>query len=289
MFRTINTAIQANEINMGGIILDQALPIYNIDRVDPFLLIHHWKENYPGGQKQQDLGVGPHPHRGFAPVTLIFEGAVHHRDSQGYDSVVHAGGTQWMNSGKGIIHSERPTKEIAEGGGAYEIIQFWVNAPAKRKLDEPFYQALHKDDTPTWNSTDGKVSIGVVAGQLNDVVSTIETYSPMIILRMDLKAGAHLELPIEDHFNCLIYILDGNLDLESTQAAAKDMVLFNNDGQSVSIKALSHTRAILLAGEPLNEPVASYGPFVMNNQRELMNAIQDFQAGKMGSLVEEFA
>ena len=289
MVRTIQTAIQANKINMGGIILDQALPIYNIENVDPFLLIHHWKDTFPGGQKQENLGVGPHPHRGFAPVTLIFKGAVHHRDSEGYDSIVHAGGTQWMNSGKGIIHSERPTKDLAENGGDYEIIQFWVNAPSNRKLDDPFYQPLQKEDMPIWVSKEGKASIGIVAGELFDIASPIKTYSPMTILRMELKNDAEMDIPIHANFNALIYVLDGGLNFNGTQVKSKDMVIFNNDGDSIQFSAQENTNAILLAGEPLNEPVASYGPFVMNDHRELMNAIQDFQAGKMGNLVEEFA
>jgi len=124
--RTVKNKSKADKVNMGGIVLDQALPYRGTDQIDPFLLIHHWTDELKGNQKQQNVGVGPHPHRGFSPVTFIFNGGVHHRDSKGHESVVLSGGTQWMNSGSGIIHSERPTKELAENGGKFEIIQFWI-------------------------------------------------------------------------------------------------------------------------------------------------------------------
>lgn len=185
--RTIRRTIKAKEVNMGGIILDQALPINGIDQIDPFILVHHWKQTLGGGEKEQDLGVGPHPHRGFAPVTFIFEGAVNHRDSRGFNSIIEAGGTQWMNSGMGIVHSERPPKSLAENGGVFEIIQFWVNAPAKNKMDPPSYQPLSKKETPVVLSSDKKIKISIVAGDLNGTTGPISTYTPMLVLRIDIK------------------------------------------------------------------------------------------------------
>ncbi|HJN06182.1 MAG TPA: pirin family protein, partial [Bacteroidales bacterium] len=167
--RTIKRVIGAPKVNMGGIILDQPLPVRGVEQIDPFLLVHHWKHTHRGGQHQRDLGVGPHPHRGFAPVTFIFNGGVHHQDSRGNNSIVEAGGTQWMNSGMGIVHSERPTKEIAENGGEFEIIQLWVNAPAKNKMDPPSYQSLTKEDTPSVMSDDDKIEISIVAGEFNGI------------------------------------------------------------------------------------------------------------------------
>ena len=126
--RSIQKIIPAQKVNMGGHILDQSLPVRGLDQIDPFLLIHHWKRTQKGGRHPRDLGVGPHPHRGFAPVTLIFKGDVHHRDSMGMNSIIEAGGTQWMNAGRGIVHSERPSRQMAEQGGESEFIQFcfWV-------------------------------------------------------------------------------------------------------------------------------------------------------------------
>lgn len=287
--RSINKIIGASRVNMGGIFLDQPLPHRGIDQISPFLLIHHWADILPGGQHQSELGVGPHPHRGFAPVTFIFKGNVQHRDSKGYVSTIHAGGTQWMNSGKGIIHSERPNQELSEKGGDFELIQFWVNAPAKEKMGEPNYIPLPKEETPVVTSKDGKVTVGVVAGTFDGKSSKISTYSPLFILRMEGQKGGSIEIPIPVGYNALTYQLDGALKYNNDKdTKAKDMVWFNNDGQSIRIDFLADTRVILLAGEPINEPLATYGPFVMNTQQEIMEAMRDYQSGKMGNLVEKF-
>lgn len=287
--RTIRKTIKAEKINMGGIILDQALPIAGIDQIDPFILVHHWKQTLPGGQKEKDLGVGPHPHRGFAPVTFIFKGAVNHRDSRGFHSTIEAGGTQWMNSGMGIVHSERPPKNLAENGGEFEIIQFWVNAPAINKMDPPSYQPLTKEETPVVLSADKKIKMGVVAGNLNATKGTINTYTPMLVLRLEIKKGGKTTIPIPENYNAFIYQLDGSLKINNEQITkTKDLNWLNNDGKNIEIEGLEETRAILLAGEPINEKITSYGPFVMNTQTEIMEAMRDYQMGKMGVLVEEF-
>lgn len=277
------------KVNMGGILLEQPLPSGNIDQIDPFLLIHHWEDTLPGGQRQQDIGVGPHPHRGFAPVTFIFEGNVHHRDSEGFEDIISGGGTQWMNSGKGIIHSERPGKELAEKGGKFELIQFWVNAPAKNKLDQPNYQAITKEKTPVVSSKDGKVKIGVVAGEFEGKKSSIESYSPILALRLVAEKGGEMSIAIPPNYNALLYLLDGELEVNKSKTINnRKMVWFNNDSDTIHIKCLANARAILLSGAPIDEPVATHGPFVMNSKEELMQAIHDYQAGKMGELIEKF-
>lgn len=287
--RTVKKVTPSQKVNMGGIILDQPLPHRGVDYIDPFLLIHHWDDKMRGGQQQQNVGVGPHPHRGFAPVTLIFNGELQHRDSEGNNSIVKAGGTQWMNSGKGIIHSERPTKELAAEGGRFEIIQFWVNAPAKHKMDNPNYQPLTPEDMPTVLSKDKKVKVGVVAGEFKKKSSKIDTYSPLLILRLDIEEGGKMDIPVPKDFNAMLYILDGSVTINGkTNTKTKDFIEFNNDGASFSIEGKANTRTILLSGSPLNEAVATYGPFVMNTEREIMEALRDYQNGKMGVLVEEF-
>lgn len=287
--RTIKQIINAPKVNMGGIILDQPLPAGNIDQIDPFLLVHHWKRKHDGGKKQKDMGVGPHPHRGFSPVTFIFQGAVHHQDSRGNNSIIEAGGTQWMNSGMGIVHSERPTKEIAENGGDFEIIQFWVNAPTTHKMDTPSYQPLNKLDTPLVMSKDKKIKVGVVAGELLGINGKIDTYSPLLALRLEIEKGGHMEIPIPEDYNAFMYQLDGALKINNDKpTVAKDLTWFNNDGKSIHIEGTENTRAILLAGQPINEEVSTYGPFVMNTQSEIMEAMRDYQMGKMGVLIEEF-
>ncbi len=286
--RTINKKIKAQKVNMGGIILDQALPVHGIDQIDPFLLVHHWKSKVKEGADPTKVGVGPHPHRGFAPVTFIFEGSLHHRDSEGHSSIVHKGGTQWMNSGSGIVHSERPPVSLTKTGGDFEIIQFWVNAPAKNKMDKPNYQPLSYEDMPKLHSEDKKIEVGVVAGEVNGTKGILDTYSPMLIMRLDLQAGGKITLPVPESYNAFWYQLDGESVVNGVAAKGKDLLWFNRDGKTVQIESTASGRGILLTGEPINEPVATYGPFVMNTEAEIMQAIQDYQSGKMGVLREKF-
>jgi redox-sensitive bicupin YhaK (pirin superfamily) len=286
--RSINKIYNAQQVNMGGILLDQALPLRGLDMVDPVLLIHHWKDTLKGNQLQKNVGVGPHPHRGFSPVTFIFKGGVHHRDSMGKDEIVYSGGTQWMNSGSGLVHSERPPQELAEKGGEFEIIQFWINSPAKEKMKDPSYQPLSAEKTPMVKSTDGKIEVGVVNGTFKNVKGPIDASSPLTILRMEGKAGGKMTLPISKTYNCLFYLLDGTAKINGSQLTNKQMAVFNNDDENIDVEFSANSRAIVLAGQPINEKVATYGPFVMNTQTEIMTAMHDYQNGKMGVLHEKF-
>jgi quercetin 2,3-dioxygenase len=286
--RTIKQVQAAFKVNMGGTILDQALPFKGVNQIDPFLLIHHWKDNLNGGKHQSEVGVGPHPHRGFSPVTFIFEGGVHHRDSLGTSEIVSAGGTQWMNSGAGIVHSERPTKKLAEDGGTFEIIQFWINAPAENKMEEASYQPINKEDTPLIKSDDGLVETYVVAGDLGDTKGPIIPYSDVLILRMNLKEKGTSEIEIPENYNSLIYMLNGELEIDDQVISGKNLIHFNNDGTSIAVKASKETRLIILSGAPIGEEISTYGPFVMNTEDEIRKAIVDYQSGKMGILTENF-
>ena len=284
--RTVKTIIPAQRVNMGGHLLDQPLPVTGIDQIDPFLLIHHWDQPVPAGRHQRDVGVGPHPHRGFSPVTFVFKGSVHHRDSLGNDAVVTDGGTQWMHAGSGITHSERPSEELATNGGENEFIQFWVNTPGKYKMETPYYLPLSDEDTPKIEFDNA--TIGVVAGELDGVKGPAKTYSPQTLLRGDAKAGAKLSLAIPSNYNTILYILNGALETDNVVAKTKDMVWYNNVDGNIELEIKEDTRFILLSGEPIGEPVSTYGPFVMNMQTEVMEALRDAQMGKMGILIEEF-
>jgi len=274
---------------MGGHILDQPLPFGDLEQIDPFLLIHHWKDTMPGGQNQRDVGVGPHPHRGFSPVTFIYKGAVHHRDSRGNDDIVHEGGIQWMNAGMGITHSERPSAQLAEEGGEMEFIQLWINSPASQKLIQPQYQALQKEDIPTIESDSKDASLQVIAGDFQNTSGPIKATSELMILNISMKAGASVEIPVPDDFNAVLYQLDGRVKLcDQETTHVKNMTWFENDGTTVKLDCERDSRALFLAGKPINEPLATYGPFVMNNQTEIMEALRDSKQGKMGILIEEF-
>lgn len=271
---------------MGGHLLDQPLPHQFIESVDPFLLIHHWAVELPGDRRPQELGVPPHPHRGFSPVTFIFQGDVQHRDSLGNNSIVRGGGTQWINAGRGITHSERPSKALAEKGGMQELIQFWVNTPASMKMKPPEYQALQKEDTPTFKVDNYEVA--VVAGEQFDLKGAIESQTPMLLLRGTTRGEAKIKHEIPAGYNALIYVLDGDFKMDGREVGERQMVWLNNDGDSFEIESAGSGRYILLAGQPINEKVTQYGPFVMNTQTEIMQAMRDAQMGKMGILVEEF-
>jgi redox-sensitive bicupin YhaK (pirin superfamily) len=284
--RTIKQVILAQRVNMGGHLLDQPLPSSTIKQIDPFLLIHHWDHPVKGNSKQQDVGVGPHPHRGFSPVTFVFKGSVQHQDSLGNNAVVDAGGTQWMHAGKGITHSERPSKALAENGGEHEIIQFWVNTPAKYKMEPPYYLPLSIEETPKIEKE--KATIMVVSGEFENVKGPAKTYSPQILLRVNAMSRANLSLPIPQTFNTLIYVLNGELEVDGKTAKDKSMIWFNNDEGNIDIKVTKESRFIVLSGAPIDEKVTSYGPFVMNTQTEIMEALRDAQTGKMGVLIEEF-
>ena len=281
--------IDAPRVQMGNVFLRQPLPYKNLNSVDPFLLIHHWADTLPGGQEQKEVGVGPHPHRGFSPVTLVFKAGVHHRDTMGNDGVVYAGGTQWMNSGSGLVHSERPDKEVAQKGGEFELIQFWVNAPAAQKMGEPLYYALSNEDTPWIHSDKGRSKLGVVTGSVGDHKGPITPSSDMTILRGELDAGGSQTVEIPEGWNAAFYQLDGALTYDGEhETGERNMVVYAPTGGTVTLKARANTRWIGLLGAPIGEPVATYGPFVMNTQREIMDALEDYQNGKMGQLIEKF-
>lgn len=273
---------------MGGVILDQALPYPGIEQIDPVLLIHHFADHFPGNQDQRDLGIGPHPHRGFAPVTFIFSGEVHHRDSRGNESIVGEGGTQWMESGMGIIHSERPSDEMCVKGGDYEIVQFWINTPAEHKMNQPNYQALTHEETPVIQNEDG-FDVRIVSGSNKGVKGPIQSNTDLTSLRLEFEDKGHFQTTVPESQNTLLYLLSGQLRVNGMDVSEKNLVWFGNEGEVVDIEAIKEGKAIVLSGTPLNEEMVHYGPFVMNNQTQIMEALRDYQMGKMGILIEQFA
>ncbi|MFI5171958.1 MAG: pirin family protein [Chitinophagales bacterium] len=286
--RTIKALHFADMVDMGGMPIRQPLPSAYADRIDPFLLLHHHIGNLEPGNLPGDFGVGPHPHRGFSPVTFIFKGDIHHRDSRGNSQVVKAGGVQWMDAGMGIIHSERPSKEFAETGGEQEIIQLWINTPQAHKMDQPNYQALQNKDIPKIKSATGIGEIDVVAGNYNRIKGPAKTKLDLIILKAEFNAGASHTFEIPEKYNAMIYILNGSVNIDKYGTVpGLNLVEFKNDGDQIKIDAHQQTQFLLLAGVPINEKVETYGPFVMTSQTEVMQAIRDYQMGKMGILIED--
>jgi quercetin 2,3-dioxygenase len=286
--RTVNRLLYAHEVDMGGLPVRQPLPTNQVQQIDPFLLLHHSKVKVPNDRDPQHAGVGPHPHRGFSPVTFIFQGGVHHRDSRGNDSIIYAGGAQWMDVGMGIIHSERPPQNIHEIGGQQEIIQVWINTPAKEKMSQPRYFPLSADNVPTVALDDGRVNVKVFSGALLGVKGAIPSKSTINAATIALEPHGKVTMEIPQSHNALVYLLDGKLKVDGFGLVdGLHLVHFKNDGEGIALAAAEKTRVLLLSALPLQEPVVSYGPFVMNTQTEIMEAMRDYQLGKMGVLIEE--
>jgi quercetin 2,3-dioxygenase len=286
--RTVSRLLYAHQVDMGGMPIRQPLPTQQVQQIDPFLLLHHANVKAPSHIEPDHAGIGPHPHRGFSPVTFIFKGGVHHRDSRGNDSTIYAGGAQWMNAGMGILHSERPPHDIHEIGGRQEIIQLWINTPAKNKMDQPAYFPLSADEAPTLISDDGKVSGRVFSGEVLHVKGPIPSQTIVNAATLEFKKGGKISIPLPIDHNALVYLLDGKLKVEGFGMVEElHIVHFKNDGEGITLEGLEDTRILLLSGLPLNEPVVSHGPFVMNTQTQIMEAMRDYQMGKMGILIEE--
>ncbi|MBN30903.1 MAG: nuclease PIN [Crocinitomicaceae bacterium] len=284
MSKRIERIIDAQSVNMGGNMIKQPLPHPSLERVGPFLLIHHWRDLLPGKQETNELGVGPHPHRGFSPVTCIYSGSLRHRDSLGTDHIVHAGGTQWMDSGAGIVHSERPSDELAEHGGLLEIIQFWINTPKSHKMDAPRYQPLPKKATPEWEENGWRIRL--VQGEWNGRHSPIEAHHPMRIANLSCeKSGAIMHVPLPQDWVGVLYILSGNASFDGQAVTGHQMALVSpGDSHEIKLVCNDAVRVLLLTGAELHEPVFSQGPFVMNTFPEIQQAILDYHDGKMGRL-----
>lgn len=286
--RTVRKLLFAIQVEMGEIPVRQPLPNAGADYIDPFLLLHHHRSEMPAQSNVKDFGVGPHPHRGFSPVTIVYQGDVHHKDSRGNNAVIGAGGVQWMNAGMGIVHSERPSLEFAKRGGESELIQLWINTPGQHKLDFPSYFPMHREQIPVIHSPDGKIRIRVIAGNYNGTQGFDKTFTEMMILDVHLDEGSEYNFRIPDTYHLCLYNMDARIWVENFGIVeANYMVWFNSDGEQVHIKAQGTTRILVMAGVPINEPVQAYGPFVMNNQTQIMQAIKDYQMGKMGVLIED--
>lgn len=290
--RTVSHLLYAEQMDMGGMPIRQPFPTHNVQQIDPFLLLHHADIKVPKHLDPDHAGVGPHPHRGFSPVTFIFKGGVHHRDSRGNDSVVYAGGAQWMNAGMGMIHSERPPRDIQEIGGRQEIIQLWINTPAAHKMDQPAYFPLASTDVP--QRTSDNVVLKVFSGEIDGLKGPIPSYTEVNAATVELKKGGKFSASLPADHNVVIYLLDGKLNLDgygpekygTGLVEGLNAVLFKKDGEGIGFEALDDTRVLLLTGKPLDEKVVSHGPFVMTNQTQILEAMRDYQMGKMGVLIE---
>ncbi len=286
--RTVSTLLYAEPHDMGGLPIRQPFPSAVVEQIDPFILLHHADVKVPTHLDPDHAGVGPHPHRGFSPVTFIFKGGVHHRDSRGNDSVIYEGGAQWMNAGMGVIHSERPPLDIHERGGRQEIIQLWINTPADHKMDQPKYYPLTAQETPVYSTENDKVTVHVQSGEIMNVKGPIPPLSEVNAATLYFKKGGLISIPVPQAHNAFIYLLDGRLRVDTFGLVdGHYAAVFNNDGEGITLEALEDTRVLLMTGAPLNEKVVAHGPFVMNSDTQILEAMRDYKMGKMGILIED--
>jgi redox-sensitive bicupin YhaK (pirin superfamily) len=252
--------------------------------VSPFLMLDYAGPQYfkPAAQPR---GVGEHPHRGFETVTIAYQGSVGHRDSAGNSGVIYPGDVQWMTAASGVLHEEMHEAEFTKNGGIFEMIQLWVNLPAAQKMSKPGYQAITKEQIPTVNFATGG-NARVIAGSLNGSQGAAKTFTALNVWDVNLKAGEQVELPVPTGHNTAVVLRKGDVEVNETGKLSGEarIAVLGREGDTVVLKAAADSNLLLLSGEPINEPVASYGPFVMNTREEIMQAVDDFKSGRFGQL-----
>lgn len=255
-------------------------------KLSPFLLLdYHPPFDYPPTEKPR--GVGAHPHRGFETVTIAWQGKVRHRDSAGHADVIAPGDVQWMTAASGIVHEERHEPEWARRGGAFQMAQLWVNLPKAHKMSAPGYQALTAASIPSVALPNGSGTLRVIAGEHGEVKGPAHTRSPIGLFDVRLAAGGRLDLDLPASWNVSILVMAGDVVMQGhTTAGETDLVVFERDG-AIRVEADGEAHVLVMAGEPIHEPIARYGPFVMNSQHELAEAFLDFDSGAMGTLDDE--
>ena len=271
-----------------GFIVHRSVPTRSLPDVDPFMLLDEMgpMDLSPGEAK----GAPDHPHRGFETVTYLLEGRFEHKDSHGHSGKLAAGDVQWMTAGSGVIHSEMPETEFSRSGGLLHGFQLWVNLPKRDKMIQPRYQDIKSEKIPVAKSADGRVRVKVIAGESFGKRAVIDTRTPIMFLHFTLEPGSRIVQPVPQNYNAFAYVIDGEGLFGSDERNAKkeQVVLFGSDGNEIPIRApdtgSSPLNVLLIAGVPLNEPVARYGPFVMNTEKEIQEAIDDYRAGKMGKI-----
>jgi redox-sensitive bicupin YhaK (pirin superfamily) len=263
-----------------GLVVDRPLPGPEIDYLDPFLMLDHFGPDVvsPGERG----GLNPHPHRGFETVTLMLEGAMEHHDSPGNHGVIGPGDVQWMTAARGIVHAEYREGEFARRGGRLQGIQLWVNLPRAQKMREPGYQDLGARRIPAVPVQGGDVR--VIAGDFGGVTGPAHTFSPLAVLHIKLDAGGRAGIPVAGDWNAGAYVIRGSVTSGGQRIGEREMGVFEPGLASIELAAEGASEILLLAGQPIGEPVVSWGPFVMTTREEIVQAQRDYALGRMGTL-----
>jgi quercetin 2,3-dioxygenase len=259
---------------------------YRLDmrRMDPFIMLdYNSKHFFPPSEKPR--GVGVHPHKGFETVTIAYQGKVAHHDSRGGSGVIEEGDVQWMTAASGILHKEYHEEEFSRQGGIFQMVQLWVNLPAKDKQSDPKYQAISKKDINKYKLPNDGGVIEVIAGQYKDVEGAASTFTPIHLQNARLKKGGIAEFSTPADFNTALLVIEGSIRVNGAEEVPTDhFVLLGNEGEEISVEALEDAVVLMLSGQPINEPIAAQGPFVMNTREELAEAFSEFHSGKFGTL-----
>lgn len=256
-----------------------------MQEMDPFIMLDYNAKMQVAPTKEPG-GVGVHPHRGFETVTIAYEGEVEHRDSAGHGGIIGRGDIQWMTAASGVLHTEYHAREWAQRGGLFQMVQLWVNLPAKDKMSRPAYQSITNDALGRHTLPDGAGEIEVIAGSYQSAQGAARTHSPIHMLNAKLtKVGARAEFNFPPHYNTALLVIGGAVKVNGVDVPADHLVKFANEGEQFVVEAIeAHSLVLVLSGEPLREPIAAYGPFVMNTKQEILEAFEDYNAGRFGRL-----
>ena len=278
--RTVRALHPAYRDDVADLVTRRPVPGHGLQQVDPFLFLnHHGPQVYPPGNS--GLPFGPHPHRGFETVTFILEGNLAHYDSGGHASVIEAGGVQWMTAGSGLVHAEVSPPEFKRNGGPLEILQLWVNLPARLKMTEPRYSGVQQEAIPAVRLADGAGSLALVSGTFADAAGPIRSLTGVFMSVVELAPGGRTKLPTPRGRSVFLYLARGAARVAGVATERWHLVTLNDDGDAVVVEA-GDDGALLLFGhaDPIGEPVVAHGPFVMNSEAEIRQAILDYQAGE---------
>lgn len=276
--RTIGRLHPALRDDIGDLITRRPLPGPRLAHLDPFLFLnHHGPQLY--GQGNRGLPFGPHPHRGFETVTFIVDGELAHRDSAGHESVIRAGGVQWMTAGRGIVHAELSPEEFKRRGGPLEILQLWVNLPARLKMSPPAYVGVQRDRIPALATADGRGRVHLIAGRWRSAEGPVRSLTGVMMSTVELAAGGEVVFDDLVGRRVFLYVVRGAVAIGGTTAPAHTLAELGADGAALTIRAVDDALLLFGHGAPIGEPIVSYGPFVMNTRGEIAQAISDYQAG----------
>ena len=286
--RSVSKILKSEATQDGeGVTLNRSFPNQYISEFDPFLLLDEIGpiNIKPGKQK----GFPDHPHRGFETVTYLLEGKFEHKDSQGHAGIINSGDVQWMTAGSGVIHSEMPEKEFSKNGGKLHGFQLWINLPKNSKMMKPRYQEILQSKIPIGTTKDNNITVKVIAGESLGTKAIINTITPIMYLHFKLEPGSRIVQPVPKEYNVFAYVIQGKGVFEpsySNKVERGNLVIFDTDGNEVYIRAAEDSKirfeVLLIGGVPLLEPITRYGPFVMNTQQEIYQAIEDYRNGKFG-------